>query len=211
MPNFPTSLDTLSNPTSTTLRNDPGYELDVVISTLNDIVEALEAKVGVTASTAVTDSVLTGTSAGSTAWQRLDNARAWHNADQSIANTTVTIVALNVDVFDNNSIHDPSTNNSRLTCKVAGKYLITAGVQFSPNSTGQRRVAIMRNGSQTTARTWVDATGGGQPTDISISTLYALSVNDYVEIEVYQDSGGAINVSSVSPYTPELSMVRVAP
>ena len=42
MVNFPTSLDTLSNPTSTTMTNDPGFELDVVISTLNDIVEAIE-------------------------------------------------------------------------------------------------------------------------------------------------------------------------
>lgn len=42
MVNFPTSADVLSNPTSSTMRNDPGFELDVVISTLNDIVEAIE-------------------------------------------------------------------------------------------------------------------------------------------------------------------------
>lgn len=47
MVNYPTSLDALANPTSATFMDDTGFQGDVVISTLNDIAEQLEVKLGV--------------------------------------------------------------------------------------------------------------------------------------------------------------------
>lgn len=64
--NFPTSLDSLSNPTSSTAMNAVGFEHDVQHANVNDAIEALEAKVGINSS-AVTTSLdylakaLTGT------------------------------------------------------------------------------------------------------------------------------------------------------
>lgn len=52
--NYPSSIDSFSNPSSTTKRDDPWMELDVVISNLNDATEALETKVWITGSTDVT-------------------------------------------------------------------------------------------------------------------------------------------------------------
>lgn len=74
MVNFPGSLDSLSNPSSNTKRNAPGFELHVVISTLNDIAELLEAKLGTGASTPTANNVLRGTGAGSSAWGKIANA-----------------------------------------------------------------------------------------------------------------------------------------
>ena len=69
MPNFPGSLDSLANPTATTLRNDPGFELHAVISTLNDIAEQLEAKLGIGASSpGASAGVLRRTASGASAW-----------------------------------------------------------------------------------------------------------------------------------------------
>lgn len=68
MPNYPTSLDSLANPLATTRRNDPGFELHTVISTLNDIVEALEAKLGTGGTAATAGSVLRGSAAGVGTW-----------------------------------------------------------------------------------------------------------------------------------------------
>lgn len=68
MPNFPGSLDSLANPSSSQYTDDSGFFLDVVISTLNDIAETLEAKVGVGSSTPTANTVLTGTGTGSSAW-----------------------------------------------------------------------------------------------------------------------------------------------
>lgn len=75
MPNYPTSLDALANPTSTTLRNDPGFSLAGAVSTLNDIAEAIEAKVGIGASVpGASAAVLRRTAAGSSAWGPIDAA-----------------------------------------------------------------------------------------------------------------------------------------
>jgi hypothetical protein len=71
VPNYPGALDALANPGPLTLRNDPGFELHSVISTLNDIAEALEAKLGTGASTpAGTAAVLRRTASGASAWSQ---------------------------------------------------------------------------------------------------------------------------------------------
>jgi hypothetical protein len=67
--NFPASLDSLANPTATTNRDDAGFELHGVISRIQDILEALEAKVGVGASSpGATAAVLRRTATGASAW-----------------------------------------------------------------------------------------------------------------------------------------------
>lgn len=68
MPSFPTALDSLANPSAAQYTDDVGFELDLVISTLNDIVEALEAKAGIGASTPVLNTVLRGTGTGTSSW-----------------------------------------------------------------------------------------------------------------------------------------------
>ena len=42
--------------------------------------------------------------------------------------------------------------------------------------------------------------------DMSISTEYSLAVNDYVELVVYQSSGGALDVNAAANYSPEFGM-----
>lgn len=71
------------------MRNDPGFELDVVISTLNDIAEALEAKLGVGASTPTT--------AGDVAYVTGSGASAWGpRAPVRLAETTLGAPAASV-------------------------------------------------------------------------------------------------------------------
>lgn len=71
---FPASLDALANPTATTNRDDAGFELDAVIARIQDILEALEAKVGVGASLPSAAGVLHETAPGVTAWGQVINA-----------------------------------------------------------------------------------------------------------------------------------------
>lgn len=78
MPNFPASLDSLANPTATTQRNDPGFELHTVISTLNDIAELLEAKLGTSEAspqnTPLANTVLASSTNGLSKWRRIKAA-----------------------------------------------------------------------------------------------------------------------------------------
>jgi len=69
--NYPGSLDTGTeqpSPLSTTEMDDAGFEHDVVHTNHSGAIIALETKVGTGSSSAVADSVLAGTGAGTSAW-----------------------------------------------------------------------------------------------------------------------------------------------
>jgi len=137
------------------------------------------------------------------------HARAFHNANQSIVTATQTAVALNSERFDTDTIHDNVTNNSRLTCKTAGSYLIAGTLSYANNTTGRRQCAIRLNGTTFIAGITVTAATGASETLLTCSTLYNLAVNDYVELMAFQDSGAGLNVTTAANYTPEFMMVRL--
>lgn len=93
MVNFPASLDSLANPTATTNRDDPGFQLHTVISTLNDIAELSEAKIGISESSAqdtpLANTVLTSLTNGKSKWATIITAMLAANAVNG-APTTIT-------------------------------------------------------------------------------------------------------------------------
>lgn len=134
-------------------------------------------------------------------------ARVYHSVDQNVTTATLTTVAFNSERYDTGTIHDNSTNNSRLTCKEPGTYSIGASVSFSGNGTGMRILAIYRNGTRIASHVGVPVTGDA--TDLTIVTQYDLVATDYVEVKVYQTSGGTLQISTLSTYSPEFWMSRV--
>ncbi len=70
MADFPISLDVLTNPVNTNKLNNPPHALQH--ATANDILEALEAKLGVGASTPTSGKVLRATGTGITSYGQLD-------------------------------------------------------------------------------------------------------------------------------------------
>lgn len=139
--------------------------------------------------------------------------RAFHSAAQSITTATNTALALNSERFDQagnvaSTMHDLVTNNSRLTCRHAGVYEIIGNIEWAANATGVRDVFIRLNNTTNIAY-------GRLPSLTAVTaqqeatTHYALAVNDFVELFVFQNSGGGLNVNATSAYSPEFSMVRV--
>lgn len=137
-------------------------------------------------------------------------ARAYHSVNQSIADNTDTALALNSERYDTDAIHDNVTNNSRLTCKTAGKYIIVGNVAFDLNNTGIRLLRIRLNGvtnigSQLTR----GSAGTGSDDNMNVSTIYDLAVNDYVQLFFFQNSGVALNVNANASVSPEFMMQRI--
>lgn len=124
-------------------------------------------------------------------------ASVTHNAAQSINDTTVTVLAFNTENFDTDAIHDTVTNNSRLTCKLTGKYFIGGVVYWDPNITGFRQIFIKLNGTTILASQIVAPSPAGQTQQV-VGLLQSLTATDYVELYVQQGSGGALNVTSGS-------------
>jgi hypothetical protein len=134
-------------------------------------------------------------------------ARVYHDAAQSIANNTLVALAFNSERYDNDTMHDNATNNSRLTAKTAGKYHIVGNVEFEANASNTRALIIRLNGA--TNISFLQVPPAAVATNLVISTTYSLSVGDYVELIAYQNSGGALNVNSSANYSPEFMMERV--
>jgi len=123
-------------------------------------------------------------------------AKVTHNASQSVTSGVLFVMAFNAERWDNDAMHSTTTNNSRLTIKTAGRYLIVASVGFESNAAGARAATIRKNGNTPIATVVTPAAGGGNRTILTPSTIAGCSVNDYFEVEVYQDSLVALNVGS---------------
>jgi len=139
--------------------------------------------------------------------------RVTHNTSQSIASGSLVALAFNTERFDqaggaSSTQHDTVTNNTRLTCRYAGVYQISGCVLFGASAAGAGRALEVRLNGTTVIVLQQDAPSAFA--SMSVSTLYSLAVNDYVELLAFQDSGSAMTIASSGNYSPEFAMVRVA-
>lgn len=139
---------------------------------------------------------------------KLVGARVQNSGNISIANATPTALTFDTELFDTDSIHSLVLNTSRLTCQTAGKYVIIGTAQFALNATGRRYIYIKLNGTVYIAQ------HGGSDAEATAyvthcSCIYDLSLTDYVELFVYQDRGGALNVEFSGEASPVFQMHRI--
>ena len=143
--------------------------------------------------------------------------RAFHSVAQTSTTGVFLAVALDSERVDQaggaaSNMHDNATNNSRLTCRYAGVYQITGMIQFVANANGVRLAQIVLNGTTTIGRTEQWNTGGGDATAVMVTSLWPLAVNDYVQLNGYQNSGGNLDIQGANTtpgWSPEFMMVRV--
>ena len=116
----------------------------------------------------------------------------YNTSDPTIANNTVTAVTFDSEFYDTDGFHSTVSNTSRVTIPagLGGKYLITsANVTFNTNATGVRAIRILKNGSVL----HFGPTILGNASEFlacNFTTTCALVATDYIEIAVYQNSGG---------------------
>jgi hypothetical protein len=118
----------------------------------------------------------------------------FHSTTQSIATATVVVLNANSENFDNDAMHSTVTNNSRITIQTAGRYLITAAVQWDTNANNDRQVLLRKNGvvQSIAANTQVRAGVGNTGFTVVATTIAA--AGDYIEAFCRQTSGGNLNV-----------------
>lgn len=113
---------------------------------------------------------------------------------QSIGTGSATAVSFGAELFDHGGcwvIGSPT----RLTAPVAGVYSVSAAVEFAANATGNRQVHIYTNGSEH-SRITVPSVGAGLATRVSHNAIVQLAAAEYVEVFVFQDSGGNLNITN---------------
>lgn len=101
-----------------------------------------------------------------------------------------------------------NTSPSRLTCRMAGYYFIEAAAHFGSNATGARMLRLLKNGAEI-FRSAEEAITGGLLTTVFLPVVYSLAVNDYIEVQAYQSSGGSLGLVVSYEPVPQLMFVRL--
>ena len=121
-------------------------------------------------------------------------------------NNTFLKVPFATEDYDTNSAYD-STTNYRFTVPSgqAGKYFINSSLRATYNCA--LNIAIYKNGSLTYV---ADAgTNGSATVSPQITTTMNLSVNDYIEIYAFQQSGGSLTFDNNSGVYPWFEMYKL--
>lgn len=121
-------------------------------------------------------------------------ASVFNSAAVSVADNTLTTLNANSELFDNDAMHSTSVNTSRLTAQTAGRYLITARVNFAADITDGRRVIQLRkNGSGGTTVSSHRAVIDGSSQTLVGFILDIMAVTDYWECRVLHTAGAALD------------------
>lgn len=136
------------------------------------------------------------------------SCRVYNNADQSIATSTLQALTFNSERWDTDNIHDVATNPTRLTCRTAGKYLISGSVAWetTAGSGAARIVAVRDMNAVTVAR---DRRAPQTDLEQHIQTVIDMAVGDWVELCVFQDQGSSKPLKSIGNYSPEFEAIRI--
>jgi hypothetical protein len=107
-----------------------------------------------------------------------------------------------------------SRTNQPIVCRTAGRYEVGASIRFAANATGVRQLYLKKTTGATSTFISVNgagAAGSGLVTIVSAATTFQLEPWDFVTVEVYQNSTGALNVDAAASYSPELYMIWQGP
>jgi len=115
-------------------------------------------------------------------------------ANQSIPHATTATITFDNEEWDTDNIHDNTTNNGRLTCKTAGRYFIFALLAFDDNALGDRIASVKKNGITELMLFCLGKDDFGR-WRAAMTTVADLAVNDYIDLQAYQSSGIALNVT----------------
>jgi hypothetical protein len=130
----------------------------------------------------------------------------YRNTTQSLTTAIAATIQMNAENFDNSTIHDTASSNTRMTVPsgAAGKWLFGCQVEFAANATGQRAVALVTDGTNYLAVHAQDACASGvtQMMGIALAPIGGaqLAAASYGEAEFTQSSGGNLNIGGGGTY-----------
>jgi hypothetical protein len=130
---------------------------------------------------------------------------------QSIPNNAFTAVTFGTEDLDNFSGH--SGSSSAYICQRAGVYLLNGGVTHGLNATGQRVVRWALNGAAVNgSASALPSLGTGIATSlVARPIMIRLAVGDTVELQTYQNSGGALLTLNSAELQSSMTVMWVAP
>lgn len=133
--------------------------------------------------------ILMRTSSSAVAWYLPKAVLVSKSGTQNITNNTTTVITFDQESYDNDTMHDNVTNNSRITFTTGGKYTISFYALYGANATGYRYTDVLLN--NTTAISIDSRTGVNSDVSGALCSFdYVFVATDYIELRAFQNSGG---------------------
>ena len=118
---------------------------------------------------------------------------AYDASNQTIPNTTYTLLEFDTESFDTDSAYNTSTYKFTVPSGKGGKYLIGCAVKATA-ATDRLILRLEKNDANTFySETNSDSNGSGQ-----FNLIMDLSAADHLKVAVYQNSGGNLNLEGGS-------------
>lgn len=149
------------------------------------------------------------------AWQHgptsLDLNRAWNpptcrvynSANISVPHNTLTLLTFNSERWDTDSMHSTSSLTDRITFNTAGLYVVTLQVNWASSAGANRSASIFLNGITIIAQEGPHSPPSAEVENTQLTTQWKFAAGDFVNVQVYQFTGGAVNVQSQGNWSPE--------
>lgn len=134
--------------------------------------------------------------------------RVYKAAAQVIANDTGTIIIFNSEEYDTNSMHSNSVDNTLIKINTAGIYIAVLSLMFAANATGYRQAWISKAGFEYIGGTTVPGISGIESI-LNVTAMCHLDAGDVLYANVYQNSGGNLNILAQSSDSPYLSVTYI--
>jgi hypothetical protein len=138
-------------------------------------------------------------------------ASAYLTSSASIPNISDSIVTWNAEEYDNDSMWT-SGSATRITINTEGIYVVCYTLAWAANTTGERIGWVQKNGSSSDrwgmVRTQASS-GVGETIQNGVSII-KLNATDYIQVGVYQASGGNLNLLGTGTARTRFSAARVS-
>lgn len=154
-----------------------------------------------------------------TAYQVLEDAAVNNNvrariratAAKSAPNNTYTAIDFATEDFDSHNGHSTSANTNRYTFPMDGVYRLTGCATFMHNATGARGTRWVLNGTPIPAScAMFPAPPAGIYANVPCrSIIIEATAGQWVGIEAFQNSGGALNIDVVGPTDENASSMEI--
>lgn len=140
-------------------------------------------------------------------WTAVPTARARNTVAQSVPNNAFT----NVTGFNTTDWNQGCTvQTDRIIVPTAGVYLVRAHVSWASNVTGFRETYILVDGGIAAYNQQVATAFQAGAVHLPAVGLVLCNANSYIQIQVYQNSGGALNADVGSQGYMGLSVAKVS-
>lgn len=129
--------------------------------------------------------------------------RVRSSADLACANAATTALAFSVEDYDNAGMHDPVTNNNRVTIARAGLYRVDFTAIFTATVVGNSYLRLRRNGAVEADHSPIFATGNLQ-TRVACGCIMKCAAGDYIDVGYFNNTGGSVTVTFSAPSSAAL-------